>query len=113
MFTAACCRGGRVWEEYNCQADEDHPRERLHQRGLQAVPARGLQQHHPVPGGHPPSHAQPQHHLQLQRARGGRQDGHGRGLEDGGHRALLRGAPGRHEEAVGGRGRAGVLLPIQ
>ena len=67
----------------------------------------------PVPGGDPQSHAQPQHQLQQQRAGGGRQDGDGRGQQDGGHRALLRGVAGRHEEAVGRLRRPGMLFPVQ
>ena len=67
----------------------------------------------PVPGGDPQSHAQPQHQLQQQRAGGGRQDGDGRGQQDGGHRALLRGVVGWHEEAVGWLRRPGMLFPVQ
>ena len=40
-------RCGRVREEHNCEADENHSRERLHLGGLQAVQAGRLQQHHP------------------------------------------------------------------
>ena len=54
-----------------------------------------------VPGGHPQGHAQPQHQLQQQRAGGGCEDGDGRGEQDGGHGAVLRGAAGWDEEAVG------------
>lgn len=42
-----------------------------------------------------------------------RQDGHGRGLSDGGHGALLRGAARGHEAAVDGRRGAGVLRQVQ
>ena len=67
----------------------------------------------PVPGGHPASHAKPWHQLLQQREGGGRQDGDGRGEQDGGHRALLGGAAGRHEAAVGGLRGPGVLLQEQ
>ena len=39
--------------------------------------------------------------------------GDGRGQPDGGHGAVLRGAAGRDEAAVGGQWGAGVLLSIQ
>lgn len=44
---------------------------------------------------------------------GGCQVGHGRGGPDGGHGALLGGAPGSDEETLGRLGGTGVLRPIQ
>lgn len=49
---------------------QNHPRVRLHERGLQAVPARGLLEHDPVARGHPQGDAQPGHLLRQQRERG-------------------------------------------
>ena len=63
-------RRRRVREVDDREADEDHPRERLHDGGLQAVPARRLLQHHPVPRRHPQGHAQPRHRLRQHRQRG-------------------------------------------
>lgn len=43
----------------------------------------------------------------------GREDGVRRDTADGGHGAVLRGAAGGHEEALGGRRSPGVLRPLQ
>ena len=66
------CRRWRIREVDDREADEDHSRIGLHDGGLQAVPARRLQQHHPVPRGHPQGHAKPRHRLQQHRQRGER-----------------------------------------
>ena len=49
---------------------QNYPRERIHIRRFQTVPAGRLQQHDPVTGGHPASYAQLGHLLRQQRERG-------------------------------------------
>ena len=61
---AAAPWGGRVGQEHNCEADEDYTRDRLQSGGVLAVPARGVQQHHPEPDGHHQGHGAAQDRLQ-------------------------------------------------
>ena len=70
MICWSIFRGWWIWKKYNCQADEDHSRERVHSRGLQTVPAGGFQQHNPVASSHPQSHAKPGGSLRRRGKRG-------------------------------------------
>ena len=92
---------------------KDYSREWVHCGGLQTVSSGGLQQHHPIPGGHPASHAQLGHRLYRWGQGRRRQNGDGRRFSHGRYRTLFRRAFRWHETTLGGQRRSRMLFALQ